>query len=222
MTSQEYNMLTYYMPLTTSSFGETEQKLMNFVSEERKAAIDRVRFDDSKLLTLYSALLARFSICEMTGIDNSDLNFSRTDHGKPFLPDIASIDFNISHTKGMILCSVTDTGKVGVDVEIVRPLKYNIMKRCFHPEEINYVESFNDDKHFFEIWTKKEAYTKYLGTGLAFDITSVNMLAKEHYNKLTCFCENDYIFSVYSDCKDKVLPVSVSTESMISHFSDSR
>lgn len=222
MTSQEYNMLTYYMPLTTSSFGETEQKLMNFVSEERKAAIDRVRFDDSKLLTLYSALLARFAICEMTGIDNSDLNFSRTDHGKPFLPDISSIDFNISHTKGMILCSVTDTGKVGVDVEIVRPLKYNIMKRCFHPDEINYVESFNDDKHFFEIWTKKEAYTKYLGTGLAFDITSVNMLAKEHDDKLTCFCENDYIFSVYSDCKDKVLPVSVSAESLISHFSDNR
>ena len=215
-------MLTYYMPLTTSSFGETEQKLMNFVSEERKAAIDRVRFDDSKLLTLYSALLARFAICEMTGIDNSDLNFSRTDHGKPFLPDIASLDFNISHTKGMILCCVTDTGKVGVDVEIVRPLKYNIMKRCFHPDEINYVESFNDDKHFFEIWTKKEAYTKYLGTGLAFDITSVNMLAKEHDDKLTCFYENDYIFSVYSDCKDKVLPVSVSAESLISHFSDNR
>lgn len=211
-------MLTYYMPLTTSSFCENERNLINFVSEERKAVIDRVRFDDSKLLTLYSALLVRYAICEMTGYKNSDLIFSRTEHGKPFLPGHDSIDFNISHTKGMILCSVTDTGKVGVDVERIRPLKYNIMKRCFHPDEIDYVESLNDDKHFFEIWTKKEAYTKYLGTGLAFDITSVNMLAKEHDDKLTCFCENDYIFSVYSDCKDKVLPVSVSADSLISYY----
>lgn len=211
-------MLTYYMPLTTSSFCENERNLINFVSEERKAAIDRVRFDDSKLLTLYSALLVRYAICEMTGYDNSDLIFSRTEHGKPFLNGHDSIDFNISHTKGMILCSVTDTGKVGVDVERIRPLKYNIMKRCFHPDEIDYVESLNDDKHFFEIWTKKEAYTKYLGTGLAFDITSVNMLSKEHDDKLACFCENDYIFSVYSDCKDKVLPVSVSADNLISYY----
>ena len=213
-------MLTYYMPITTSHFGEREQDLLRFVSDERKAAVNRVRFDDSKLLTLYSALLARYAICELTRLDNDLLTFSKSEHGKPFLSDYENIDFNISHTKGMILCSVTDTGKVGVDVERIRPLKYNIMKRCFHTDEISFVESNNDDKHFFEIWTKKEAYTKYLGTGLAFDITKVNMLSKEHDDKLFCFEDNGYVFSVYCDLKDAVLPHKVCIDHILNAFSD--
>ena len=211
-------MLTYYMPISTSHFSKKEQNLLRFVSDERKAAIDRVRFDDSKMLSLYSALLSRYAISELTGLDNSSLVFSKSEHGKPFLSGHDNIDFNISHTKGMILASVTDKGKVGVDVERIRPLKYNIMKRCFHPDEISFVERLNDDRHFFEIWTKKEAYTKYLGTGLAFDITSVNMLASEHDDKLYCFEDNGYIFSVYSDCKDDVRPCEISADYIANTF----
>ena len=211
-------MLTYYMPLSTSHFSEKERDLLRYVSDERRAAIDRVRFDDSKLLTLYSALLARYAICKLTGLDNDALEFSKSEHGKPFLTGHDNIDFNISHTKGMILCGVTDSGRVGVDVEHVRPLKYNIMKRCFHPDEIDFVESNNDDRHFFEIWTKKEAYTKYLGTGLAFDITKVNMLSKDHDDKLYCFEDNGFVFSVYCDSKDDVSPLMISADHIMNAF----
>ena len=211
-------MLTYYMPLSTSHFSEREQDLLRYVSDERRAAIDRVRFDDSKMLTLYSALLARYAICKLNGLCNNDLVFSRSEHGKPFLTGHDNIDFNISHTKGMIICGVTDSGRVGVDVEHVRPLKYNIMKRCFHPAEIDFVESNNDDRHFFEIWTKKEAYTKYLGTGLAFDITKVNMLSKDHDDKLYCFEDNGFVFSVYCDFKDDVSPLMISADHIMNAF----
>ena len=66
----------------------------------------------------------------------------------------------------------------------------------------------------------KKAYTKYLGTGLAFDITKVNMLSKEHDDKLFCFEDNGYVFSVYCDLKDAVLPHKVCIDHILNAFSD--
>jgi phosphopantetheinyl transferase len=71
------------------------------------------------------------------------------------------------------------------------------------------------DRKFFEIWTKKEAYTKYLGTGLTIDITTINMLSKEHSDKLYSFGSEDYIFSIYCDDNKKVSPVCISEDELI-------
>ena len=222
-------MITYYLPLTASHFSDTERDMLRFISEDRRSLIDRLRFNDSKMLSLYSALLARYSLNEVTGEPVSGFVFDRTEKGKPFVIGHEDIDINISHTKGMIICSVCDTGKVGVDVEHIRPVKYNIMKRCFHPDEIKYVNASADcdnpknadfdhehDFHFFEIWTKKEAFTKYLGTGLAIDITSINILSEEHNDRLFGFRSEDYVFAVYCDDIKKVSPVCISREELIS------
>lgn len=234
-------MLTYYLPIEKDHFSNDEYALEKYISEERRNSIRKFRFDHSRLLSLYSALLARFAVCRLTDMDNSILTFSKSDLGKPFLTGHDDVDFNISHTKGMIICSVSDSGKVGVDVEQVRPIKYDIMKRCFHPEEITYINTFtnpdlkgnpleestflstdNDlteyNKHFFKIWTKKEAYTKFLGTGLATDITAINVLSKELSDNLFTFEENGFIFSVYSDCCNEISPVRLDIDEISGFF----
>ena len=209
-------MLTYYLPITTSHFSDREKVLSGFVSDIRRQEIERLKFDDSKLLSLYSELLVRYLLSKLTKDSLPDFVFDRTKKGKPYVSGHDDIDFNISHTKGMILCSVTDTGKVGVDVERIRPIKYNIMKRCFNTDEISYVEKQpSSDQKFFEIWTKKEAYTKYLGTGLTIDITAINMLSPDHADKVYSFESDDYIFSIYCDDKKTVSPVCISEDELI-------
>ena len=211
-------MLTYCLPIINSHFSQREMSLLPFVSQERRAVIERFRFDESKVLSLYCALLLRHMICTYTGIKNNELVFDISKHGKPYLKGYENIDFNISHTKGMAFCAVSDTSKVGVDTEHIRPIKYNIMKTCFHPKEIEYVEQFGDDEHFFEVWTKKEAYTKYLGTGLTTDITSINVFLKEHDEHLVSFIKDNYIFSVYSDEPQKVQPLNINIDELIHSF----
>jgi 4'-phosphopantetheinyl transferase len=209
-------MITYYLPVTTSHFSDKEQLLLSLISDNRRLEIERLKFTDSKLLSLYSELLVRYLLSKLTKEPFSDFVFDRTEKGKPYVIGHDDIDFNISHTKGMILCSVTDKGRVGVDVERIRHIKYNIMKRCFNLEEISYVEQLPlTDRKFFEIWTKKEAYTKYLGTGLTIDITTINMLSKEHSDKLYSFGSEDYIFSIYCDDNKKVSPVCISEDELI-------
>jgi len=218
------NVVTYYMPISSSTFSQKESSLMQYITDDRKSSIDRFRFDESKILSLYSALLARFTICNLTGLSNTSLVFSKSELGKPFLTNFDNIDFNISHTKGMVICSASLIGKIGVDAEYIRPIKYDIMKRCFHPNEIAYVERFSDsksyNKRFFEIWTKKEAYTKYIGTGLATDITSIDVLSSEHATNISFFENDTYVFSVYSESADKLQPIKLDISSLDEYFNE--
>ncbi|WP_083330258.1 4'-phosphopantetheinyl transferase superfamily protein [Lachnospira pectinoschiza] len=58
--------------------------------------------------------------------------------------------------------------------------------------------NFSPDKEraFFEIWTKKEAYTKCIGTGLSVDLKSINTLSASINNNIITFTKNEYMCSV--------------------------
>jgi 4'-phosphopantetheinyl transferase len=70
---------------------------------------------------------------------------------------------------------------VGVDVERIRmdSGKENIARRYFTPEEQEYLFSAGEAEkaeRFFEIWTAKESYLKYLGTGLRRSLNSFSVV----------------------------------------------
>ena len=48
------------------------------------------------------------------------------DYQRPFIPK--GIDFNISHTRGMVVCALLQGGRVGIDVEAVILSKFNTWK----------------------------------------------------------------------------------------------
>lgn len=95
-------------------------------------------------------------------------------HGKPFLrsPEgISPIFFNLSHTDGCMVMAFSSCSPVGIDIEYTeRPVKMEKMaKRFFHQkeaEELQHYNRSNKKKHFFRLWTQKEAFLKGLGVGL--------------------------------------------------------
>lgn len=102
----------------------------------------------------------------------ASLNFARTERGKPFAVDFPELHFNLSHSDSKWLLAVTSQALVGVDIEIIKPRTQlaGLVGRCFSTEEQAYWQSLPETDQlavFFDFWTRKEAFVKAVGQGIA-------------------------------------------------------
>jgi len=93
-------------------------------------------------------------------------------HGKPLLGGNSNLRFNVSHTQGLAIMAFARDRAVGVDVESmsrkteVKPLA----ERFFSDSEWQCLRRLSGQElraAFFRCWTRKEAYIKAKGDGLA-------------------------------------------------------
>ena len=99
-----------------------------------------------------------------------DLKFSYGQNGKPYLQDY-SFYFNLSHSGEYVFCAISDR-EVGVDIQQFRPVDVvRLTRRFFSKEEQKALERCLDReeqrKLFYRLWTRKEAYGKLTGEGIA-------------------------------------------------------
>lgn len=107
------------------------------------------------------------------------VHFAKNEHGKPYIVD-TPIYYNISHS-GQIVALVIAENEVGVDVQEKKPARMEALaKRYFSKEEWQvFAECKNEEEKkdlFYYIWCRKEAYGKYLGTGLNAEVLQTNVL----------------------------------------------
>ena len=77
--------------------------------------------------------------------------------GKPFFSGFPQAHFSLSHSRGHVLCAVSDA-PVGVDIEFHRPLRAGTADKLMSQEEMR-------DFDFFELWTLRESFYKLTGEG---------------------------------------------------------
>lgn len=102
-----------------------------------------------------------------------DFKLSREDKGKPILrtSDLSNeVHFSVSHTKDIWICGI-NSFPLGIDIESFNRIKegksiLKIAYRFFHKDEKAYAKIVGEEV-FLNIWTRKEAYVKWKGTGLA-------------------------------------------------------
>ena len=125
----------------------------------------------------------------------------RTENGKPYFKNFPDFNFNISHIDGAIAICFSDY-PVGVDIEKIRTFNPKVTNRYFNETEKDYVlrNGKNTNKHFFEIWTKKEAYIKCYGLTL-------KELKNTNTSHIHTFQKGEYIISVCSECEKSKLIV---------------
>ncbi|MCX5905520.1 MAG: 4'-phosphopantetheinyl transferase superfamily protein [Proteobacteria bacterium] len=119
---------------------------------------------------LLRALLGKYLDCRPESIQ-----ISRTLQGKPFLPaafSSAPITFNLSHSRDAVLFAVRLREPVGIDVEYMRDnLDFiALAERFLSVQEYRTVSSLSGAQQkaaFYTCWTRKEAYLKATGKGLA-------------------------------------------------------
>lgn len=139
---------------------------------------------------------AKLALRKFTLEDGITYIIERNEYGKPYIKNNPNLHFNISHTKDMIVCAVSEKS-IGVDIETVRPTYNRIAEKFFSVKEQEYIFKSKDgqDVRFCEIWTRKEAYVKWIGKGMLMPFKSFDVI---HDNRIVTIFVGKYILSVCS------------------------
>ena len=112
------------------------------------------------------------------------IRFRYGHRGKPFLEpplDAGGLQFNLSNSDELALVGFVIGPEIGVDIEYLKPMPdcEQISERFFSESErqvLRGIPGARKEEAFFNCWTRKEAYLKAVGEGLAapldsFDVT---------------------------------------------------
>ena len=157
---------------------ETVRAAAALLTDAERERASRFVFDrDRRRFTVARAGLRRLLSARL-GVRPESVELVYGAHGKPALaPNHAASDvrFNVSHTDDVAVYAFSSGHEIGVDVECVRALgdAEDIAARFFSRcENEAYLALDQDDRPqgFFNCWTRKEAFVKALGDGLAFPL----------------------------------------------------
>lgn len=170
-----------------------EELLSSFAGRLPQQVIDRARrFKNphDKVRNLGGEILSRWAIAKVSGT-YPDKVFECNSNGKP-LSGKPDLFFNISHSGDYVVVSVSDF-ETGVDIERLRHNKMKVAKRFFSDEEISNIQKSEDpDAQFSRYWSLKEAYLKYIGTGLTRELNSFTV-RESNSNSYSIYEENTEI-----------------------------
>ena len=162
-----------------NDFEEKEyRRFRNMVSEQKRERLDRYKHVEDYRRSLLGDILSRSLLEKMTGIDACELDICVDDMGKPY---VENAYFNVSHSGEYVACIVSDK-PCGIDIETMDKDNLDIAKRFFVKSEYEYISDCSKEEiksRFYEIWTAKEAYSKYEGKGLGIDLGSFEVVKKE-------------------------------------------
>lgn len=190
----------FILQISNDLWTPLDEKLLNFVSDNRRKKIEHYHFTIDKKLSLYAALLTRMELSIISSLSHNELIFDETPSHKPFLSSCSNLYFNFSHTKNCILLGICDYSSLGVDIEKIKTPPFEVMRLIYHPIEILYSQKESlhpDPTKFFKIWTRKEAYGKYLESGISKSLTHINTLDPIYNNNFESKIFDGYAYSVY-------------------------
>jgi len=139
----------------------------------KQKQVKKLRQKNDQLLSLAGLQLLKIAMSEYpdTLFSLAQLQFPK--HGKPFFK--GNIDFNISHSGDIVCCVLSDTAKVGIDIELQRKVNSATMNK-FITESNCYAKEINvndQQQHFFNLWTKNEAIIKAANLGSIYNMKDI-------------------------------------------------
>jgi len=150
------------------------------LAPDEQARATRFIFDKHKRRFSVGRGILRSLLGNYLALPPDQINFNYTKHGKPYLPPVQNptdLRFNLSHSGELALFAFTIGRDLGIDIEQIRPDRStrDIAERFFAPREVDALFALPDEQHtdaFFRCWTRKEAYIKAKGAGMAIPLDS--------------------------------------------------
>lgn len=164
---------TYYLDI---AFLRSEEAIANYidrVSPERRLRIETTRRLETKASLLGAGLLLDEVLKKSFGLSNIEIQTN--EYGKPFLKNHPEIHFNLSHSGGVVVLTVSDT-ECGVDIEsTAKPHEaMGVANRFFSRNEYAaMVLSADPNEAFCRLWTLRESYVKMRGKGFAIGLSTL-------------------------------------------------
>jgi 4'-phosphopantetheinyl transferase len=156
---------------------ETFRSLLTFLPADLAGKVQRYRRWQDAQASLFGKLLLAVALKEY-GCSSPLSALQYSAYGRPYLSD--GPDFNISHSGHRVVCIIAQHGKVGIDLEEIRPLDFQDFKVQFSPEEW---DAINHDpkplRAFYHYWTAKECLSKVDGRGLNLPLAGIRIMPGE-------------------------------------------
>lgn len=156
---------------------------------------------------LFGKLLLKRALTEINSRASLE-NLQYTPYKRPYIND--TVDFNISHSGEYVVCVISTSNKVGVDIEKIIPIDVSEFSSQLTLSERNAIDVSPDPTaQFFQYWTKKEAILKANGKGLGlemnqFDVTG-ETVALENVNWYLSRLTIDQKYACYLATENKVI-----------------
>ena len=169
---------------------------------ERKARADRYLHREDKVRCIAADALLRRAVWDLLSV--RDFEVVQDAFGKPHLKNAENFHYNISHSGRWVVIAYADA-PVGIDIQEMRMNagKEDIVRRHFTDDEREYVfrtEGSRRAERFYQIWTAKESYLKYLGIGLRRALNSFSVLhdGMELGVRMRSLCLGEYCMTLCS------------------------
>lgn len=156
------------------------RRYSEWLNEAESTQWQRFHFAKDRHQYLVTRALVRCALSSyVASIREAEWRFVTNEYGRPAIANAHTppLQFNISHTRDLIVMALCLEGELGVDVEHSdrRGQTVEIAERFFSPREVTQLRampgSFQRDR-FFDLWTLKESYIKARGMGLSIPLNS--------------------------------------------------
>jgi 4'-phosphopantetheinyl transferase len=161
---------------------ETSARLYATLTPDERTRSARFRFERDQQRFIVARGVLRDLLGRYLQTQPSQIRFVYNAFGKPDLsPEFANrLGFNLSHSADLALVAIAAAANIGVDVEYIRTQPDDAdIARCFYSaaevDHLNALPSHLYAETFFSCWTKKEAYLKAYGEGLAIPLNSFSV-----------------------------------------------
>lgn len=157
---------------------EEFQLRLELLSVEEKLRAERFSVERKYIEYVVTRGTLRLILGHVLEQDPAGVTIHYTGHDKPYVdPGVAGtpVCFNVSHSHELAVFAVTPGIEVGIDIEHVREdVEFEKMARRFfstrEAEELDTCRKPAIARTFFSCWTRKEAFVKATGKGIAFGL----------------------------------------------------
>lgn len=147
-------------------------QLLSSLSKERQQYILRFRQEEDRLRSLMGSLLQQMELAKQLQCEPMELKYRVNKFGKWELEN-NELYFNLSHAGQYAVCAISDR-PVGIDIEQKISRDFSIFHTVWTEREKKNFQVHNMEG-FYDLWTAKESYVKWLGTGLATDLQNISI-----------------------------------------------
>ena len=153
------------------------------LAADERARAERFYFQKHREHFIAGRGLLRNILSRYLDKEPDQLRFSYNAYGKPALTEQTGAEglcFNLSHSHEIALYALTRRREIGVDIEYFRPdvEAEKLAERFFSPREAAALRALPEHlrkEGFFNCWTRKEAYIKAEGEGMAIPLSTFDV-----------------------------------------------
>jgi 4'-phosphopantetheinyl transferase len=160
---------------------DAAQACAGLLSEEEHTRWRAFRFELHRREYLATHALVRTALSHYGQLTPAAWRFTKNDHGKPAIEPDCGLRFNLSNSTGLVVCLISASAEVGVDVEPhARAASIaEVARRMFSPQELAQLDALGEAgrlQRCVHLWTLKEAYIKARGMGLSLPTNKFSLL----------------------------------------------